>query len=178
MENRQILSTRHCQNPKPRFRVLRTTYLSLLWSIWFFITYISKYFYTFFIFRILTSNKIDVSKSYLKSGEEHYSFISLPALWTILDVEDPLVVLLEGKNAFQKDLMELIYKSIARNFKGHEKFTILGGIPWMMLDEKLHFHKAKTVALSGLYDKANKLQAFHSNYVSLEDVLKLIRLDR
>ena len=134
--------------------------------------------YFFFIFRILTSNKIDVSKSYLKSGEEHYSFISLPALWTILDVEDPLVVLLEGKNAFQKDLMELIYKSIARNFKGHEKFTILGGIPWMMLDEKLHFHKAKTVALSGLYDKANKLQAFHSNYVSLEDVLKLIRLDR
>ena len=74
--------------------------------------------FSFFFFRILTSNKIDVSKAYVKYGEEQYSYISLPALWTILDLEDPMVNMLEGKNAFQKDLLDLIYKAISRNFKG------------------------------------------------------------
>ena len=46
-----------------------------------------------------------------------------------------------------------------------------------MIDDKLHLHKAKTVALSGLYDKANKLPSFQSNFVSLEDVLKLVQLE-
>ena len=46
-----------------------------------------------------------------------------------------------------------------------------------MIDDKLHLHKAKTVALSGLYDKANKLASFQSNFVSLEDVLKLVQLE-
>ena len=77
----------------------------------------------------------------MKSDEEQYSYISLPALWTIFDVEDPLVTMLEGKNAFQNDLLDLMYKSIARNFKGHEKFTILGGISWTMVEDKLHLHK-------------------------------------
>ena len=113
----------------------------------------------------------------MKSDEEQYSYISLPALWTIFDVEDPLVIMLEGKNAFQNDLLDLMYKSIAQNFKGHEKFTILGGIPWTMVEDKLHFHKTKTVALSGLYDKANKIPAFQSNFIRYELILNKKSID-
>ena len=67
--------------------------------------------------RILTSHKLEVAKSYLKSPDEQYGFISFTALWTILDAEDPLVTMLEKRSSFASQVMSFLHTALCQNLK-------------------------------------------------------------
>ena len=123
--------------------------------------------------RILTSHKLEVSKSFLKSQDEQYGFISFEALWTILDAEDPLVTMLEKRSTFAADFLTLIQDALCKTIK---KQLIFDAIPWKVENGKFMFEKAKTLAFSGMYDRAHIL-ATYLEHVSLEQLMKFSKLE-
>ena len=124
--------------------------------------------------RILTNHKMEISKCYLKSPDEQYGYISFPALWTILDTEDPITNMLERRITLNSDLMTLVTKALDRTMKG--RGDLFSAIPWRMQNGKFMLHKAKMLAFSGLYGKASILSSF-GDYISLDIMLKFLRLD-
>ena len=124
--------------------------------------------------RILTNHKMEISKCYLKSPDEQYGFISFQALWTILDAEDPITNMLERRMTLASDLMSLINQALERNMKG--RGDLFSSIPWKIQNGKFTLHKAKLLAFSGLYGKSTILAA-HGDYISLDTILKFLRLD-
>ena len=129
---------------------------------------------TFLINRILTNHKMEMSKCYLKSPDEQYGYISFPALWTILDTEDPITNMLERRITLNSDLLTLVTKALDRTMKG--RGDLFSAIPWRMQNGKFMVHKAKMLAFSGLYGKASILSSF-GDFISLDIMLKFLRLD-
>lgn len=127
--------------------------------------------------RILTSHKLEVAKSYLKSPDEQYGFISFTALWTILDAEDPIVTLLERRSTFCSDLLNMVQAALCHNLKSSQKHLLFDAIPWQIeKNGKFMLHKGKTIAYSELFDKAQVL-ASYSDYINIEHLMRFIRLE-
>ena len=124
--------------------------------------------------RILTNHKMELPKCYLKSPDEQYGYISFPALWTILDTDDPITSMLERRITLNSDLLTLVTKALDRTMKG--RGDLFSAIPWRMQNGKFMVHKAKMLAFSGLYGKASILASF-GDYISLDIMLKFLRLD-
>ena len=79
--------------------------------------------------RILTSHKLEVAKSYLKSPDEQYGFISFTALWTILDAEDPLVTMLEKRANFASELLSFMHTALCKNTGTSNSKLLFNNIP-------------------------------------------------
>ncbi len=127
--------------------------------------------------KILTSHKIDLAKAYLKSTDEQYGYISFTGLWTILDAEDPLVTLLERRSTFSADLLSLVQAALRKSSRNKDKeVQLFEAIPMKIQAGKLMLHKTKTVAFSGLYDRA-PLLASYADFIGLEPLMKFIRLE-
>ncbi len=125
--------------------------------------------------KILSTAKIEVGKAYLKAAEEQYAYISFPALWTLLESEDPMMIGLEKRQDFYDAFLDVVQRAIALSLRHKRQDTVFDSTTrWEWDGRKLRFEKLKTLALAGLV----KPEDVHSDaLIDFDSLLNTAKLD-
>lgn len=131
---------------------------------------------------ILGRNGFDLTQCYLGGKRERFAFISVQALLTILDTQDPMIVCLENKEKFMEALLTTFQSGAAHaltfnstkseaDLPAVHKLTLMTcnhAIPFKICGNRIYLSRHISYGFAGLYDKAEGTSC-HGEYDIFED---------
>ncbi|XP_059090175.1 uncharacterized protein LOC131885977 [Tigriopus californicus] len=131
---------------------------------------------------ILSRNGFDLTQSYLGGKRERFAFISVQALLTILDAQEPMIVCLENKEKFIEALLTTFQSGAAHALTFNSTkaeadlpavhklilMTCNQAIPFKICGNRIYLSRHISYGFAGLYDKAEGTSC-HGEYDIFED---------